>query len=74
MEVKNIFAHLIMKTYEREHLRESGVHGMDGEKKDVQPISDAVSISEGASMRFFRDIMENSLQKGLNGVVINEGS
>ncbi|MCK7471762.1 MAG: hypothetical protein MZU95_14035, partial [Desulfomicrobium escambiense] len=34
--------------------------------------ADSVTISERAGKRLFRDVMENSLQKGLREVIVDE--
>jgi hypothetical protein len=65
MEVKSIFADLIMKNYEK-----------TGSARQVQAQSDSsdkerldtVSISPQASKRLFGELMEHSLKKGLSGV------
>jgi hypothetical protein len=44
----------------------------DVEKSDSELGTDSVTISQRASKRLFRDIMESSLQKGLNEVLIDE--
>ncbi len=70
MEVKSIFMNLIMRTYEKKNALSPGKHDM--EKQGVEHGADTVTISQRSSKRLFRDIMENSLQKGLNEVLIDE--
>lgn len=72
MEVKSIFMNLIMRTYEKQHAMNAGTVRNEAEKAGGENSADTVMISERASKRLFRDIMENSLQKGLNEVVIDE--
>jgi hypothetical protein len=73
MEVKSIFMNLIMRTYEKQHAMNAGIVRNDAGRSSGDHGEDTVTISEGASKRLFRDIMESSLQKGLNEVVVNEG-
>jgi hypothetical protein len=70
MEVKSLFMNLIMRTYEKQNASSAMKHDM--EKSGSELGSDSVKISQRASKRLFRDIMENSLQKGLNEVLIDE--
>jgi len=70
MEVKSLFMNLIMRTYEKQNVSSSMRH--DVEKPDIELGRDSVTISQRSSKRLFRDIMESSLQKGLNEVVIDE--
>jgi hypothetical protein len=70
MEVKSLFMNLIMRTYEK-HNASSGMRH-DVEKSDSELGTDSITISQRASKRLFRDIMESSLQKGLNEVLIDE--
>ncbi|HOJ14121.1 MAG TPA: hypothetical protein PLS81_07505 [Deltaproteobacteria bacterium] len=72
MEVKNIFMNLIMRTYERQHASNANCLCGGEVKNGAANPEDAITISETATRRFFRDIMENSLQKGLNEVMTNE--
>lgn len=72
MEVKSIFMNLIMKTYEKQHAMNAGNLKSEVVKSPGDRTADTVTISEGASKRLFRDIMDNSLQKGLSEVVIDE--
>ncbi len=72
MEVKSIFMNLIMRAYEKQHAMNAGTVRSEAEKTDREHNADMVTISERSSMRLFRDIMENSLQKGLSEVVIDE--
>lgn len=68
MEVKSIFMNLIMRTYEKQNALPSAKHDVDKTGGE----HDTVTISQRASKRLFRDVMENSLQKGLNEVLIDE--
>ncbi len=70
MEVKSLFMNLIMRTYEKQNAS-SGMK-LDMEKSGSELGADSVTISQRASKRLFRDIMESSLQKGLNEVLIDE--
>jgi hypothetical protein len=70
MEVKSLFMNLIMRTYEKQNASSSMKH--DVEKSESELGADSVTISQRASKRLFRDIMESSLQKGLNEVLIDE--
>ncbi len=70
MEVKSLFMNLIMRTYEKQNASSSMRHGV--EKSGSELDADSVTISQRASKRLFRDIMESSLQKGLNEVLIDE--
>jgi hypothetical protein len=70
MEVKSLFMNLIMRTYEKQNASLSMRH--DVEKSDSELGTDSITISQRASKRLFRDIMESSLQKGLNEVLIDE--
>jgi hypothetical protein len=70
MEVKSLFMNLIMRTYEKQNASSSQKH--DVEKSGSVLGADSVTISQRASKRIFRDIMESSLQKGLNEVLIDE--
>lgn len=72
MEVKSIFMNLIMRTYEKQHAMNAGTVRNETDKTGGEHGADTVTISERASKRLFRDIMENSLQKGLSEVVIDE--
>ncbi|HON94392.1 MAG TPA: hypothetical protein PL013_01215 [Deltaproteobacteria bacterium] len=72
MEVKSIFVNLIMRTYEKQHAMNAEAVRSEAEKNGGGHVADSAAISEGASKRLFRDIMENSLQKGLSEVVIDE--
>lgn len=69
MEVKSIFMNLILKTYEKQDAanasRQERVSAGDLNK-------DTVTISPKAGKRLFRDIMENSLKKGLDEGLKNE--
>ncbi|HPC47776.1 MAG TPA: hypothetical protein PLW83_07005 [Deltaproteobacteria bacterium] len=73
MEVKHIFAHLMMRSYER-HDEQNTHPAAGGSRKEAQQSSDTITISETAGRRFFREVVENSLQKGLSEVSINENS
>jgi hypothetical protein len=66
MEVKSIFMNLIMRTYEKQNV------GITAKNDAERPGKDTVTISKRAGSRLFRDIMENSLQKGLNEVITDE--
>jgi len=70
MEVKSIFMNLIMRTYEKQNAVSNAKH--DVERPGGEHGTDTVTISQRASKRLFRDVMENSLQKGLNEVLIDE--
>jgi hypothetical protein len=70
MEVKSLFMNLIMRTYEKQNASSSMRHEV--EKSGSELDADSVTISQRASKRLFRDIMESSLQKGLNEVLIDE--
>jgi hypothetical protein len=70
MEVKSLFMNLIMRTYEKQNTSSGMRH--DVEKSGSERDADSVTISKRASKRLFRDIMESSLQKGLNEVLIDE--
>ena len=70
MEVKSLFMNLIMRTYEKQNVSSGMRHDM--EKSDSELGTDSITISQRASKRLFRDIMESSLQKGLNEVLIDE--
>ena len=70
MEVKSLFMNLIMRTYEKQNSSSSVRH--DAEKPGNELGTDTVKISQRASKRLFRDIMESSLQKGLNEVLPDE--
>jgi len=70
MEVKSIFANLIMKTYEKQGSHKASQ--MHNEKTGNDMISDSVSISLKSSKRLFGDLMEHSLQKGLSEVIPDE--
>lgn len=70
MEVKSIFMNLIMRTYEKHNANSPARY--DVEKTLGDQSADTVSISQRASKRLFRDIMESSLQKGLSEVPIDE--
>jgi hypothetical protein len=59
---------LILKNYEKQDATNTARTEKQGERSN----KDNVTISPKAGKRFFRDIMENSLQKGLNEVVIDE--
>lgn len=72
MEVKSIFMNLIMRTYEKQHAMIAGTVRSEAEKSGGEHVADTVTISERANKRLFRDIMENSLQKGLNEVALDE--
>jgi hypothetical protein len=62
MEVKSIFMNLILKNYEKQ----DASNAARTEKTSGDSNKDTVTISPRASKRLFRDIMENSLKKGLN--------
>lgn len=66
MEVKSIFANLIMKNYEKHNLEKSNRIHKDSMERN--PVPDTMSISPQASKRLFGDLMEHSLKKGLSGV------
>ncbi len=66
MEVKSIFANLIMKSYEKHGSAKAVPPQSDTAEKE--PGSDKVSISPNASKRLFGDLMEHSLKKGLSEV------
>jgi hypothetical protein len=66
MEVKNIFANLIMRTYERQRSPEAQQPLGEFDRQASKDVQDVIAISETAGRRLFRDIMENSLQKGLS--------
>jgi hypothetical protein len=68
MEVKSIFMNLIMRTYEKQHAMNAGTVRGEADKYTA----DTVTISERAGKRLFRDVMENSLQKGLREVIVDE--
>lgn len=70
MEVKRIFMNLIMRTYEKQNAISPSKN--DADKTDGGHAADTVTISQRASKRLFRDIMESSLQKGLSEVPIDE--
>ncbi len=70
MEVKSIFMNLIMRTYEKQNAISTSKHDVD--KTSGEHTADTVTISQRASKRLFRDIMESSLQKGLSEVLIDE--
>jgi len=72
MEVKSIFMNLIMRTYEKQHVKNAGTVRSEVERTGGERGADTITISERANKRLFRDIMENSLQKGLSEVVIDE--
>ena len=65
MEVKSIFADLIMKNYEKTGSARQ-VHAQ-ADSSDNERL-DTVSISPQASKRLFGELMEHSLKKGLSGV------
>lgn len=68
MEVKSLFMNLIQKTYEKQDAMNQARAG----KNSNEVVTDNVTISHKASSRLFQDIMEHSLQKGLNEVQIDE--
>lgn len=70
MEVKSIFMNLIMRTYEKQNALSAQKHEV--EKAGSETKTDTVTISQRAGKRLFRDIMENSLQKGLSEVLPDE--
>jgi hypothetical protein len=70
MEVKSIFMNLIMRTYEKQNAISTSKNEV--EKAGSEHTADTVTISQRASKRLFRDIMESSLQKGLNEVLTDE--
>lgn len=70
MEVKSIFANLIMKNYEKQGLHKSAQAHQNVQDKEKVP--DTISISPQASKRLFGEIMEQSLTKGLGGVCRDE--
>ena len=70
MEVKSIFMNLIMRTYEKQNVILTSKNEI--EKTSSEHEADTVTISQSASKRLFRDIMESSLQKGLNEVLTDE--
>jgi hypothetical protein len=70
MEVKRIFMNLIMRTYEKQNAISTSKNDVD--KTAGEHTADTVTISQRASKRLFRDIMESSLQKGLSEVPIDE--
>lgn len=70
MEVKSIFVNLIMKNYDK-HGASKPMHA-HAESLDKDPARGKVSISPQASKRLFGELMEQSLQKGLSGVVRDE--
>jgi hypothetical protein len=70
MEVKSIFMNLIMRTYEKHNAVSTSKNEV--EKAGSEQTADTVTISQRASKRLFRDIMESSLQKGLSEVPIDE--
>ncbi len=63
MEVKSIFANLIMKNYEN-----TGSARQIKAQAESPDREDSVSISPQSSKRLFGDLMEHSLKKGLSGV------
>ena len=69
MEVKSIFMNLIMRTYEKQNAVSTSKHDVDSAGENT---ADTVTISQRATKRLFRDIMESSLQKGLSEVPIDE--
>jgi len=68
MEVKSIFMNLIMRTYEKQN----AMNTTKADKTSSERNADSVTISQKASKRLFRDIMEHTLQKGLSEVLIDE--
>jgi len=68
MEVKSIFMNLIMRTYEKQN----AMNTTKADKASSERNADSVTISQKASKRLFRDIMEHTLQKGLSEVLIDE--
>ena len=68
MEVKSIFMNLIMRTYEKQNV----MNATKADKTSSERNADSVTISQKASKRLFRDIMEHTLQKGLSEVLIDE--
>lgn len=66
MEVKRSFMNLIMRTYEKQHAMNSAKAEKTGSENDN------VTISSRANKRLFQDVMENSLEKGLSEVLIDE--
>jgi hypothetical protein len=70
MEVKSLFMNLIMRTYEKQNASSSMKH--DVEKSGSELGTDSITISQRASKRLFKDIMESSIHKGLNEVQIDE--
>ncbi|HWR67695.1 MAG TPA: hypothetical protein VN416_01610 [Desulfomonilia bacterium] len=72
MEVKSIFMNLIMRTYEKQHAMNAGTVRGEADKYEGDHTADTVTISERAGKRLFRDVMENSLQKGLREVIVDE--
>jgi hypothetical protein len=70
MEVKSLFMNLIMRTYEKQNSSSGMRHDVDRPGSELG--TDTVKISQRASKRLFRDIMESSLQKGLNEVLPDE--
>jgi hypothetical protein len=69
MEVKSIFMNLILKTYEKQ---DASSNAARTEKTNSDRNKDTVTISPRAGKRLFRDIMENSLKKGLNEGLTDE--
>jgi hypothetical protein len=59
-----------MRTYEKQNASSGMKH--DVEKSGSELGVDSVTISQRASKMLFRDVMESSLQKGLNEVLIDE--
>lgn len=70
MEVKSIFANLIMRSYEKQDAPKQ--NGSQQEVPEKEPVQDAITISPQASRRLFGEIMEHSLKKGLSGVCADE--
>jgi len=70
MEVKSIFANLIMRTYEKQGPVKTA--HMNDKKFDDEMLYDTVSVSNKSSKRLFSDLMEHSLKKGLSEVHSDE--